>query len=402
MTVNVNPTTSGLGTVFDTNTSNQIQALVSGAGKLKLTKTVLKARSLSDNFRIGIYGHSIVNGQGSDATQANWPAKNFVSQIAKQLATKTGLTVTNSLVVANDASWTLSGTTVAGTYSGFLYYFNLLNATQNATITKVCGAVRVYFIAAISNVVLTYKIDGGSAQTATIVSSTLLANGLYMQCSELAAGTYGSHAVQIIGPTAGYATVLFAEFADNFLTGKQVYSYGVNGIVAPDMFVYLANTGANTIPAGAGDTTNNKLMYRDTKLSLLSPDLSIFMFDVNDMSANSWSPSFYGRDLARISTEITQLCTDATANGGAALLLCGPWADKTNPAYSACPYTQEQITAVYQAVANSLPNVGFLDIRAPLFSSWSDANAAGVMADFVHPKHLYCCQIAQQILDAVC
>lgn len=340
------------------------------------------ANFANEPFHLTVMGHSIVDGIGAGGTQQLKAANCFTAVMRAALAQALGTTVNEGVIQNEDAyRFTLTNTASAGSNLGFANGFNLTATNQSGAITVNGTVAYAYMWANGANIPLTYTVDGGGSQAATIVSS-VQNNGNYFQVCSFNLGSNGSHNLIISGASSAAVTVLFVEGRVSGTSGLTVSRMGLSGAVLADVFAIAAQS-SDPLPNWATQPANMKAAQFYSVSSLIGANLATLSFDVNDTSLKS-STYGYAYSLARIQQNVQTVVNAYVAAGIDVLLMTGPWIDQTQSGAYTAPFAQQSAAALYQSVAASTDGCAYLDIRAP-FSSYTDENAAGLKADYVHP-----------------
>jgi len=368
--------------------------------KSHIRKSLIKlADTANGNCHIQVIGHSVVDGTGAGATEAQKAQFGFPAVLRAALASRLGVTANEGLLWGgeNPARFTLVNTSFAGSTLGFGTAANLLNATQTMAVTVTGSTMRVYMYANQLNVALTATSDAVGA-TVTIESCVALpGGGGYAQISTIALGTNASHNVIIIGPASGGVTILSVEARASATSGLMVSRTGQNGTIETDWFGIATkptDTGGRNYSAGASIIANEW-----ATMTLCNPDLVLLMFDLNNLT-NKLVTYGYGYDLTRIQYNIQTVVNAYVALGIDVLLVVGAWRNPANGNYTA-PYSQDTLDLVYQTVAANTDGCAFIDVRPP-FASFADGYAAGYYGDTeAHPAKRGASAIGSQLANAL-
>lgn len=379
-------------------------AAVRGANGVEFSQNIIRlaAKLAATPVRqssILFAGHSIVAGVGSDDTtgtsaESTWATNALPVAFSRRLNAALGGTyeVGAKFVGPDQQSlWTLAGGASFDTQfqSGGIggYRLVLANATQTATISLTGTTVIVYGAASATGAKMQYQVDGGAVTDAPLSSGSPNPASGYFYSFTITGLSNAAHSIKLIGSAATTFVIYSAEGRTQTAAGVVVHRAGLQSMSLPDIFggaIDATDTAgpANWIGAGgAGRRATQPLSVT----TAMGADGVIFLTDVNDL-VRGWTT--YGWTLADIARHVANTIAFCATNSLPVLFVCGPWR-RVDTYGSGCPFTQDQVVAVYRAACAASTNAAFVDMRTLSYSATSfDGTGPGLIVDHVHPTKI--------------
>lgn len=349
---------------------------------------------------ISFIGHSVVYGQNSGSSEADYKTTSLPARIAARLNAYLGAPLDTGAIFCaaqQQSLWTLAGGAIYRTdIAGNAYSSIQLQAGNTASITVVGSSVDMYMLAAATGIAVSYTVDGGGSVTAPVSVTNSTGDGVWhyypVKITGLSAGT---HTIVITGPSTSKVVVVGIEGRSSS-TGVVVHRAGNPGYVLADMLAVsmdATDTAGNSTwrPASAV----NKARQLGSLTTLLSPSLTMLMFDVNDL-IRGWQ--VYGYSLADCKRHLKNTLTALATQGQAVLVVIGPWLATSSYA-TGVPFNQDDLAKVYREAVLESSNASLIDIRTPLYSRQGFSN--NMMDAYAHPTAVGANALGQKIADAM-
>lgn len=308
------------------------------------------AEAATAHRRILCVGHSIVAGADGADTAVSWPSILRIV-LGNNVPVNSGIVFAGQAVAATQGQWAFNAGWQKSTldHTGGIYR-TASAAGSTATFTSERAGTIVEFYTFPDCQVMRYRIDGGAwtdtpAADATQAVRKIAVTGL--------ANT--THTLEIQTTAVGSYNLIGAEVRN--ATGLSITNMGASGTFSHNW----TNSGWKTL--GPMSTL------------LLTPHLTFIQISTNDMVAGV-QPSVYAANLATIFARYKAL--------GDVILVVDPQPNTvTAGGYAGVP---AETSRAFRQVAYALADehgVRVLDLNG-YFGSFTEANAAGVMADNVH------------------
>jgi len=350
---------------------------------------------------IPFIGHSIVYGQNTGASEADYKTNALPQRIAARLNAYLGTTQadTGAIFCASQQQslWTLAGgATYRTDIAGNNYNSIQLQAGNTASISVTGTSIVIYMLAAATGISVSYTIDGGGSVTAPVSVTNSTGDGVWHYYPVTITGlSAGAHTIVITGPATSKVMVVGIEGRSSS-NGVVVHRAGNPSYVLPDMLAVsmdATDTAGNATWLAASSV--NKVRQLGSLTTLFSPSLVMLMFDVNDL-IRGWQT--YGYTLSDCKRHLTNTLTALNTQGYSALVVIGPWLATASYA-AGCPFTQEDLARVYREAVIASSNASLIDIKTPLYSRQGYNNL--MMDGYTHPTALGANAIGQKIADAM-
>jgi lysophospholipase L1-like esterase len=360
-----NPTTS----VYNA-TGSSLQALRAALAGASAGTVMARIACCGDSTTAGSLSGSV------DATQGAYTNHLRAILSAAGYAVGTGVAPTTPLAAGNpsnggDSRWTFTGTWVAGTSDGALYYTTTNGGTATFVSDVVGTVVNIYYWD--QNGSFTYNIDGAGPITVTPGS------------------TFTVKKITVTGLTSADHTVVITGTA---VSGAQAAMFGVE--VGPAAGIEFSTFGASGYTAGNYLTSGSSNAWINAVTQYAGE--SAVPFTIVDLGINDANQSVaVATYIANMKTIVTDL-----QNAGSAVMLMVPMTP-ANSSSEASTHISDATWLTFRQAMYTLAdffNILLLDLT-DLAGSWAKTNAQGLMGDGFHPNSAGYLLMAQAIYNGI-